>query len=112
MLSCSRAFCQNDEQQKSDWPSTSLGVSVGINGFHQWDKYLSPSTFDGVNFASQLSFLTSPMVGLVSRLDNGHRLSQNNIDVVDKDFLNAATQGKIEYLWSNFVLSVGILWSI
>jgi hypothetical protein len=215
MIFCSGAFCQNDESPKTDGTSTLLGVSVGINDFHQRDEYLSPSTFNGVNFASKLSFqvetemnrhrvdaffstgalnpdiqgrevtekggylsysfvhslnrwdlgghpfrfslgggissfvmntdfnttdetgytkldqswywshslnlvllgeyhfdrdknltlqLTAPLVGLVSRPENGHRLSQNNLDVVDENFLKAATQGKMEYLWSNFVL--------
>ena len=45
----------------------------------------------------------APVVALVSRPENGHRLSQNNMDVIE-DFTKSATQGKIEYLWSSFVL--------
>jgi len=50
---------------------------------------------------------TAPLASLVSRPENGHWLSQNNLDV-SKSFLKAATHGKMEYLWNNFVLSTDI----
>ena len=52
--------------------------------------------------------LTVPIVGLVSRPENGHRLKQNNLDVVDDNFFNAATQGKMDYLWKSFVIYTDI----
>ena len=208
------AFGQNNDLQEKERSTISLGVSIGINDFHQLDKYLSPLIFNGINFASKISFqaktkdnrhridgfftigtlnpdiqqrevtlkggyisysfvhslhswelaghqlqlsigpgissyvmntdfnttdetgyitldqswywshsfnliflgnyifdknknislqFTIPFAELVSRPENGHRLSQTNLDVVDKNFLNASKQGKLEYLWNNFV---------
>jgi len=215
MIFFSRAFCQENELREPNEVPTSLAVSAGVNNFHQRDKYISPYIFNGVSFASKISFqvktennqhrvdgfftigalspdipqrevtlkggylsysfvhslsawklggnpvqllvgggisslamntdfnttdetgyitldqswywshslnvallgkyqldgeknlslqLTAPIVGLVSRPENGHRLSQKNLEVVDKNFFNAFTQGKIDYLWNNFVL--------
>ena len=47
-------FCQNGEIRESKY---SLAASLGINDYHQRDKYLSPYIFNGSNFASKLSFL-------------------------------------------------------
>ena len=52
------------------------------------------------SFAVEFSM---PMVRFVSRPDNGHWLSSKNGEVSD-NFLNAAGQGKIEYVWENLVL--------
>jgi hypothetical protein len=47
--------------------------------------------------------VTAPVLRLVSRPENGHWLSTSNLDV-SKNFLRAATKGKIEYLWDDLVL--------
>jgi hypothetical protein len=52
----SSALCQKDTLQEVDASVTSLAATVGINDFHQMDKYLSPCVFGGTNFATKLSF--------------------------------------------------------
>ena len=56
IMICSTSLCQDDTSQEPAGVKNSLAASIGINDFHQRDKYLSPYTFDGVNFASKLSF--------------------------------------------------------
>jgi hypothetical protein len=48
-------ICRDNTPKEPDGLKWSLGGSVGINDFHQRDKYLSPFVFDGKNFASILT---------------------------------------------------------
>jgi hypothetical protein len=41
------------------------------------------------------------------RANNGHWLSQNNLDV-NKSFLNSGLQGKMEYIWDNPVVAAEV----
>ena len=50
----SNSYCQNDESVNNN--NSSFGASLGINEFHQRDKYLSPYIFSGMIFASRLSY--------------------------------------------------------
>jgi len=56
MIVQSHALCQTDIPQERQGSRTSLTASIGVNDFHQRDKYLSPHIFEGVNFASKLAF--------------------------------------------------------
>lgn len=47
--------------------------------------------------------LTTPVVRLVSRPENGHDSNSKNAEVRD-NYLNAAKQGESEFLWDNLVL--------
>ena len=51
--------------------------------------------------------LSTPLVALVTRPHNGHWLNSSNLDV-SKNFLNAATNGRLEYLWDAFVLQAEV----
>lgn len=218
MILAPYAMCQNEEPGTASGSKTLLGASIGINDFHQRDKYLSPYAFSGVNFASRLTFqvksetdkhsidgyfsvgsisadlqprdvtqyvgglsysyvrllspwrvlgcplqlslggglssyvmntdflttdetgyttydqswywlhsvnavisadyeigegrnfllqCTIPVMGIVTRPENGHFMNQRDLDVAH-DFLKAATGGKAEYIWNDFVLFAGI----
>ncbi len=47
--------------------------------------------------------LAFPLIRLVSRPQNGYSFNSENSEV-NENFLNAAVQGKIEYLWNAFVI--------
>jgi hypothetical protein len=56
MFSSYSVFCQTLENTNSDSTNYFLGANFGINDFHVKDEYLSPYTFRGVMFSTNLSF--------------------------------------------------------
>ena len=57
MIRGSVSYCQSDSLQEQSGSRFSLGGSFGVSDAHQLDNYLSPFVFDGVHFASKISFL-------------------------------------------------------
>ena len=96
--------------------NTDFNVTDLVNNYTFYDQswYWSHSLNVVLRFDYQLAVhqqvslhCTVPVVGLVSRPENGHWLNANNLEVVN-GFLNAAKQGKAEFVWSGVALSTQI----
>ncbi len=98
-----------------------LSTFVTYTDFNATDKLYNVTTYDqswywahAVDFRLRgeyslggersISFqLAAPLAQLVSRPGNGHYFNNRNAEV-QKNFLNAATQGKLEFLWGNVAI--------
>lgn len=87
--------------------SSSLGLGKSYDQSWYWSHALDIK-IRGDYILSDIQSLSvqlgAPIIKIVSRPANGHWLDSSYNEVSRDNFLNAATQGRREFIWNNFVL--------